>query len=241
MFKLVFEDKTYELPETTAEMTLEKGIKAQKLIWGLPYLDLYDCIRVISILADIPINILKNVDQFQIADISDRIPYMNDMIWLKEDWNKFKIDRQVIKIKPFIEFNVLEFSDVHYFLSLNENLYLNLDKILAKIILNDETKTSEISKSIMFDQAESFLYEFLKFDKWLSESFFGNEDENDKKEVGGINGKWGGGLYSCVYDVAGGDIRYMDILWKKNILEFYKYVAFANDKAKKKMLNQLHQ
>lgn len=155
MINIETKDKVYKFPENFSELTIGKFQKAM----NIQYEDDLDAnVKIISALADIPIDILEGIEFTEFKKLAEACQFINKMVddkpklELTIDKTKYKLSMEISKM------TTAEFIDLDGFIRDTDNVIDNLHLILGILYrpVNKKGKVEKYDSDTIIERAKLF-------------------------------------------------------------------------------------
>ena len=135
------------MPNKASEISLEKGIQIMNLLLEHTPTS-QDKIAIISLLSNLDISIISQFSENSIEKIYSKIEFINGNFFVPI-YRTFKLKGTVYGLVDFNALTVKEYADIDFYLDEGNDIYENLDKIMAILYRPIQTKTQTLKNILL--------------------------------------------------------------------------------------------
>lgn len=148
MFTIKIRDKSLKVPNQLSEISLFTAVEVLSILNYEKEPDLNTQIAIISAISKIDVEIFINIEESSIKEVYEQIKPMfySDLSLIL--YKNLLIDNTLFGLKDIEKLTVKEFIDLDYNLKEKDNIFENIDKIIA-ILLRKVTRKNNNSKNIL--------------------------------------------------------------------------------------------
>lgn len=135
------------MPNKASEISLEKGIQIMNLI--LEHTPTFqDKIGIISLLSNLDLSIIEKFSEASIENIYSKIEFIHGNFFVRI-YKNFKLKGITYGMVDFNDLTVKEYADIDFYLDEGNDIYENLDKIMAILYRPIKSKTQTLRNILL--------------------------------------------------------------------------------------------
>jgi len=136
-----------KMPNKASEISLEKGIQIMNLI--LEHTPTFqDKIGIISLLSNLDLSIIEKFSEASIENIYSKIEFIHGNFFVRI-YKNFKLKGITYGMVDFNDLTVKEYADIDFYLDEGNDIYENLDKIMAILYRPIKSKTQTLRNILL--------------------------------------------------------------------------------------------